>query len=89
MSVHYIHSKNKKVILAKDSLDGLVDALADMMLLHGTPDIDDAIEAAIGLAQSHYDAEKGGESEGYQIVVDPQDNTFRLIPLMDWIKGAR
>jgi hypothetical protein len=85
MSVHY-DNDNNKIIEAEDTATGLSDAIADMMLLCGGDNaaLEEAIESAKGSAELHYDAEKGGYSEGFTVLVDPQDGSD-VVTLAEWV----
>lgn len=87
MSVRYDNRLGRKTILAEDSKDSLTDAIADMMLLCGGNEdrLDEAIQQAKGSAEIHYSAESGGDSEGYEMYVDPQDGENKPMKLKQWI----
>jgi hypothetical protein len=71
--------KRTKTINEEDAIVALTDAITDLMLVYGTDDIEDprmavALENAIGSAvNTHYPAEIGGDSEGFEIVIWPSE----------------
>jgi hypothetical protein len=84
MAVEY--EDDKKILLVEDTKTQLIDALADLMLIHGGDGskVHDEIERAWSSAHGHYEAEKDGDSEGYQIRVAAQDGS-RSVPLREWV----
>lgn len=70
---------NTKHIVEDDALDALTDAITDLMLVYGTDDPDDprlnvAFNNAIGSAtNTHYPAEKDGDSDGTRIIIHPSE----------------
>jgi len=72
-------SINTKIINESDSLTALTDALTDLMLIYGTDDIQSprmqaALDVALNSAvNTHYPAEINGDSEGYTIIIEPND----------------
>lgn len=76
---YFDNKDNTKHIVEDDALDALTDALCDLMLIYKTDDMDDprlkgALASAIGTAtNTHYPAEKGGESEGARIIIHPSE----------------
>ena len=76
---YFENRTNTKHIVEDDALDALTDALCDLMLVYGTDDMDDprlngALDSAIDSAvNTHYPAEKRGDSEGMRIIIHPSE----------------
>lgn len=65
---------NTKIISESNSLDALKDAIADLQLCgYDDAKLEAAIQEAKVGAEMHVDAEMGGESEGFRILIEPID----------------
>ena len=75
MSAKIDTANSTKTINESDTHDGLVDNIADMLLIHnGDEDkVRELIEDAWGSAYNHYHAEKSGDSDGFRIFIQPVD----------------
>jgi hypothetical protein len=80
------YEDDKRILLVEDTKTQLIDALADLMLIHGGDGskVQDEIERAWSSAHRHYEAEKDGDSEGFTLMVCAQDGS-RSVPLREWV----